>query len=121
MHITFKNLLIFTSIIIILFLFPGCEKDKSPTESGTDPLANSVMYETFLDRMVATNIYYYYQVDDLQKVGGYIWIGVSKSSHLNSILMEAFEKGKKIRVWLGEPYFDYSGSPGATARGAEMV
>lgn len=113
-------------VIILLFIFSVvCERNKSPvTYIMTEPISleNTAMYETVLTASAQENYSVYFATEDPEKIAGYHWIRVNKyHSNMLSILMDAFQRGRPIQVWLGEPFNDYSGHECATVYSVKII
>ncbi|MBN1780926.1 hypothetical protein JW948_07380 [bacterium] len=119
-----KSVAVLICLLIGIILTAGCERDKAPLESdtaGAGFLENTTAYETFLDELFVEHRNYYFGTANPGTTGGFVWIKVYQTSPLASVLMDVYNRGVPVRVWLGEPYTVLNEQPCATVYAYELL
>ncbi|MCP5107458.1 MAG: hypothetical protein GY950_28985 [bacterium] len=79
-------------------------------------------YETCFTRVRTAGTSIYFKPESPGSCGGYSWIATDISWPTYPILKEAFDNGKKVKVWVGYPHINkVDRSSCATVKNAETI
>ncbi|MCP5107457.1 MAG: hypothetical protein GY950_28980 [bacterium] len=93
--------------------------DKSNVEEAKSRSWES--YETFISQYRVVGPSHYFKTDEPGKCGGYTWISAGGGWTVLPFMREAFQQGKKIRVWVGYPFINrIDNSKAATIKEIEI-